>query len=349
MTQYTKPTVLPAWGESAGGADVLQPSNAEIQAGWPLSNVPPSRKRFNWILKYLAQGMRYMMQRGIPEWDATEDYRINDRVMGSDGKTYKCIQAGVNKDPTTQTAYWTRWGFTLAEYEAEGTTPAQFDNSVKRASTAFVQRSLGNFQSGTAIAAGQVLTAADCGKVFSLNTSATPITLPAFNTVPSGAKISFVNVGSSKVVIQRSGTDTILGPSGIGASSFSNALTSYTLLPGDSAEFSAVFQWEITAGTCLLQSASSFAASKSGNGYQKFPSGLIIQWGTIGIPAKSIATVTFPIAFPNAGLTGYASKYDAVTNGTQYRWDCGAPGQTQMSIANNWADYISGSWFVIGY
>ena len=64
MTQYTKPTVLPAWGESAGGVDVLQPSNAEIQAGWPLSNVPPSRKRFNWILKYLAQGVRYILQIG---------------------------------------------------------------------------------------------------------------------------------------------------------------------------------------------------------------------------------------------------------------------------------------------
>lgn len=110
MTQYTKPTVLPAWAESAGGADVLQPSNAEIQAGWPLSNVPPSRKRFNWVLKYLAQGVRYLLQRGIPEWDSAEDYRVNDRVQGSNGKTYRCIQAGVNQDPTTQTAYWALWG-----------------------------------------------------------------------------------------------------------------------------------------------------------------------------------------------------------------------------------------------
>lgn len=110
MTQYMKPTVLPAWAESAGGADVLQPSNAEIQAGWPLSNVPPSRKRFNWVLKYLAQGVRYLLQRGIPEWDSAEDYRVNDRVQGSNGKTYRCIQAGINQNPTTQTAYWALWG-----------------------------------------------------------------------------------------------------------------------------------------------------------------------------------------------------------------------------------------------
>lgn len=110
MTQYTKPTVLPAWGESAGGADVLQPTNAEIQAGWPLSNVPPSRKRFNWILKYLAQGVRYMMQMGVPLWDAAEDYPVNARVMGSNGKTYKALQTSINQDPTTATAYWQVWG-----------------------------------------------------------------------------------------------------------------------------------------------------------------------------------------------------------------------------------------------
>lgn len=110
MTQYTKPTVLPAWGESAGGADVLQPTNAEIQAGWPLSNVPPSRKRFNWILKYLAQGVRYMMQMGIPVWDSTEDYPVNARVMGSDGKTYKALQTSTNQNPVSAPTYWQLWG-----------------------------------------------------------------------------------------------------------------------------------------------------------------------------------------------------------------------------------------------
>lgn len=110
MTQYTKPTVLPAWAESAGGADVLQPSNAEIQAGWPLSNVPPSRKRFNWILKYLAQGVRYLMQMGIPVWDSAEDYPVNSRVMGSNGKTYKALQASTNQNPVSAPTYWQLWG-----------------------------------------------------------------------------------------------------------------------------------------------------------------------------------------------------------------------------------------------
>ena len=90
-------------------------------------------------------------------------------------------------------------------------------------------------------------------------------------------------------------------------------------------------------------------STKTQNGYQKLPGGLIVQWGTVSISANSVTTVTFPVAFPNAGLAGYASKHDANANGTQYRWDCSAPGKTQMSMANNWTTAISGSWLVIGY
>ena len=46
-----------------------------------------------------------------------------------------------------------------------------------------------------------------------------------------------------------------------------------------------------------------FSNSKLASGYQKLPSGLIIQWGRATIPASGTATsfvdVTFPIAFPN--------------------------------------------------
>lgn len=49
----------------------------------------------------------------------------------------------------------------------------------------------------------------------------------------------------------------------------------------------------------------SFANSLGANGYQKFPGGLILQWGSIGTVAGRVA-VTFPIAFPTAcrGITG---------------------------------------------
>jgi hypothetical protein len=36
----------------------------------------------------------------------------------------------------------------------------------------------------------------------------------------------------------------------------------------------------------------------AGNGYRKFPGGLILQWGTVVTDASGNATTSFPIAFP---------------------------------------------------
>jgi hypothetical protein len=59
----------------------------------------------------------------------------------------------------------------------------------------------------------------------------------------------------------------------------------------------------------LYAGGSSFVSSFATNGYQKFPGGLILQWGTytsdISVPsgsAPSPVTVTFPITFPTQCL-----------------------------------------------
>ncbi|MFZ7224729.1 gp53-like domain-containing protein, partial [Avibacterium avium] len=41
-----------------------------------------------------------------------------------------------------------------------------------------------------------------------------------------------------------------------------------------------------------------FLASLNANGYQKLPSGLIIQWGIVDFTSNSSLTCTFPIVFP---------------------------------------------------
>lgn len=56
-----------------------------------------------------------------------------------------------------------------------------------------------------------------------------------------------------------------------------------------------------------------FSSSIGLNGYQRLPSGLLIQWGQLPITTGSystITTLTFPIAFPNAciSITGNGDK-----------------------------------------
>jgi len=108
MTIYNKPAVLPAWAEDKVGvpADMLQPVDADIKTGWPLSAIPPSRQRFNWLLNYAANAIRYFMQRGISVYDATEDYPLHARVQDASGNLYRCIQAGTNHTPATSPTWW---------------------------------------------------------------------------------------------------------------------------------------------------------------------------------------------------------------------------------------------------
>ena len=96
--------------------------------------------------------------------------------------------------------------------------------------------------------------------------------------------------------------------------------------------------------------ADEFAASVTSPGWQKLPSGLIIQWGYVLVPASSTLTVAFPISFPNDCLGVFASKYDSIVNGSSYRWDCGDPSKYNFRVANNFAiAAIGGAWFAIGY
>lgn len=54
-----------------------------------------------------------------------------------------------------------------------------------------------------------------------------------------------------------------------------------------------------------------FDSKKENNGYQKFPGGLIMQWGRVdydSLPAETDVTIAFPIAYPNACLNAQASR-----------------------------------------
>jgi hypothetical protein len=86
--------------------------------------------------------------------------------------------------------------------------------------------------------------------------------------------------------------------------------------------------------------------SKTANGYQKLPSGVVMQWGTItGVGVNSTGTVTFPVAFPTAcGSVTTTSKAGA--NSLQV---LNVPSSTTTTFS--YASYGSGDfmWFAIGY
>ncbi len=168
---YTKPAVLPAWGETnTTTADMVQPNVLDIQTGFPLSNTPATRQRWNWILNFCSNAIRYLCQRGIADWDTNETYQTNALVIGDDGNTYKSAIANNSGNvPSTSPADWIRWGFTLAQlpsaaapfdYElvAYAANPALVAPSVQAANVTFEITLNGNCAPTiSGYAAGQVL------------------------------------------------------------------------------------------------------------------------------------------------------------------------------------------------
>ena len=96
-----------------------------------------------------------------------------------------------------------------------------------------------------------------------------------------------------------------------------------------------------------------FLNLKSENGYQKLPSGLIIQWGrftpTMATTVGSPQYVSYPIAFPNKLLFAVPSTNGGAASGTEIAHiDTSLSTNTQLGIYTNYNN--SDCWyFAVGY
>jgi hypothetical protein len=129
MTIYSKPAVRSAWAQNAGGADLVDPGDSYAAAGF-LIGVKPPRQYFNWLANWASNGVRYLCQNGIVDYDAAETYQIDSVVMGPDGLAYQSITA--NNIGNTPASSPTQWGPMLTMTATAG------DSSNKVATTGFV-------------------------------------------------------------------------------------------------------------------------------------------------------------------------------------------------------------------
>ena len=192
---------------------------------------------------------------------------------------------------------------TLAHLLNNLTTPAQFANDKKAATTAFVQRALGNVAGIEGYAANTILGAVDCGKIVFAQGAGLTFTLPLASSVPRGTVIEIYGNGAG-VTAARQGADTLVNGLAGGAA------TSIAIGGYDSARFVAVSSaWYVLGGSVHLAGTSNMNASLNSNGFQRFPSGLLWQWMHItdAIPAGGNRVLTFPYAFPASVLFAHAT------------------------------------------
>ncbi|WP_296223274.1 gp53-like domain-containing protein [Ralstonia sp. UBA689] len=175
-------------------------------------------------------------------------------------------------------------------------SPAQFDNSARLMTSAAVRAVGLQFGNEVVLSGSTALDTSHAGKVVVLNHAgvASTYTLPSSATYPPGATITLFSVASAIGTIQRAGSDTISVNNGA-------PVTSLILGGGDSLMLMAEpGGWKPYGGTAQLGYAAAFGALFGSNGYQKLPSGLIIQWGSVTTATSADSPVTFPIAFPTS-------------------------------------------------
>lgn len=119
MTQYERPDeAVFASGAKPGELEAFP----DIARGWGVAfeqtaGIPPM-EWFNALFKRTDEAIRYLMQRGIAEWSATEDYPPGALVRSA-GSLWSARQASTGQLPGSESVYWLEYGSnTIGTYTA---------------------------------------------------------------------------------------------------------------------------------------------------------------------------------------------------------------------------------------
>lgn len=223
------------------------------------------------------------------------------------------------------------------------TTPSQFDVTKKIATMEAVKRAGLQSSAWNVVAASGAVPLAYCGSTIVVAaSSAVALTLPDAAAVPAGTRLEFLSVTSLTATLSRSGTNLIYGTPASGVTSIPLTYLNDLVLVSNGAN------WYIVGGREALRYSSTFAASLAGNGWEKRPSGVVEQWGTVSTAAGG-ATVTFPTSFPNGVLdvlvTANAAASDStVSTGLWQPW-----GFPVYSYSNGSPVGMTVNWRALGY
>ena len=312
MPLITKPDFTYVW---ASGGAVVAPNDTKKQLGW-VAEAPPFQYD-NWLQNRQDQMLAHINQRGIPAWDGLTNYEAAglSYVQGSNGVVYKSVAASgpstTVQDPTTDVSdtYWT------VAFASTTQASETVQGIVELATTAEAQTGTDDVRAMTALKVKQAIEQFSAGDLLNR----------AVATVAAAGTINLTTGAPDTSQIAISGTGVSINGFTVAANRFfvvkmtgaSNTLiNSASLVTGRGANI------PVVAGDCFLMRSTAAntveivgfvenptpRASLATNGWQRLPSGLIIQWGTVtSIAQETGVTVSLPIAFPNSALGGSAT------------------------------------------
>jgi hypothetical protein len=146
---------------------------------------------------------------------------------------------------------------------------------------------------------------------------------PALSAYTDGVKVRFraftANTGASTLNVNGLGAKTLVGGAhsalaggeivagGYCEAEYNSTLGYFVLLECTGAAL------QVSAGASASQAVNygQFAASFGASGYQKLPSGIIIQWGSLVSAANGLVQAAFPIAFPVVCVSAVVNYLEA--------------------------------------
>ena len=308
----------------------------DLLRGWGITfdqtqGIPPM-EWFNFLFKRLDEKHTYLMQRGLPEWSATQDYTKGSCVQ-FEGVSYRALKDSKNNSPNeSESQYWVRWGFTLSEIAQATLTQygitklytgydSQSEDLALTPKTAY---QLKQFIDSNTRSLGNVIPNSKKSSAVDSNSADTVATSAAVKTAYDKgveAKTAADNANSNaNGRVSKSG-DTMTGNfsikngdwSGINLFNLANKYTRLEVSPDSSKELLTIVyrnesdqnQSVVTIpkknGEMLLNT--DITSSLSNNGWCKLPNGLILQWGKITLPDltnEQTGVCTLPVTFPHA-------------------------------------------------
>ena len=227
MVDIIRPNFGTVW---AASGEKLSPTEIKIQGGWIQEMMPYQYQNF--LQNRVDNTITYLLQKGIPEWDASQEYTANKSVVTYSGQLYMAITTNTNVLPS-EVDSWKRLTTTLG---ANGAIPVAFGGTgATNAADARTNLGLG---SAATLDANTLVIKSITGNAPAADKLTTPRTI----SLTGGASGSVLFNGSS---------DQNLNVTGLNASSLNSGTVPNTVLSGavlkTSATGSAVFPSGTTA------------------------------------------------------------------------------------------------------
>jgi hypothetical protein len=160
----------------------------------------------------------------------------------------------------------------------------------------------------------------------------------AAETIPNANPVPLDSAGSALIYGSGAYQLTVVDANGVAVPGYSGVTTDLSGAVVTETARALAAEAANTAAIALRALSSGFASALSLIGYQKLPSGLILQWGTANTVAGGGVSAGFAINFPTLALNFSASVAGAL-GPNPYSVSVGAP---SVSGGNIWVSNASG-------